>query len=121
MDLFFFIAPLVGASVSLGLGVLGLIRPQAIATGAGVIAEGAHGVSELRALFGGILGSLGMVCLITREPAAFLAAAAAWLGAAVAKLGSLFVDKPEPGKVVPGMILDAFVGLALLAGYSAAT
>ena len=56
-----------------------------------------------------------------RLPWINLAAAAAWLGAAVAKLGSLIVDKPEPGKVIPGMMLDFLVGLALLAGYSAAT
>ena len=120
MDSVFAIAPIVGACVSLGLGVVGLIRPQAIATSAGVLAEGAHGLSELRALFGGILGSLGLVCLISREPAAFLAAAAAWLGAGVAKLGSLIIDKPEPGKVIPGMVMDFLIGLALLAGFSAA-
>ena len=117
MDTVFAIAPLVGAALSLALGIVGLLRPQIIATGAGVLVEGPHGLSELRALLGGILFSLGMVCLITREPAAFLAAAAAWLGAAVAKLISLALDRPDPGKVVPGLVLDALIGFALLAGY----
>lgn len=119
MDTVVSIAPLVGALLSLSIGAVGLLRPQIIATGAGVIAEGPHGISELRALLGGVLFSLGLVCLITREPAAFLAAAAAWLGAAVAKLISLVLDRPEPGKVVPGLVLDALIGFALLAGHTA--
>jgi hypothetical protein len=109
--------PLLGALVAVLLGAVGLLRPLVLAEATGLATSGLHGMSELRAVFGGNLGSIGLVCLITREPAAFLVGAAAFMGGGVAKLISLAIDRPEPGKVVPGLILDFVVGAALLAGH----
>ncbi len=120
MDGIFAIAPLLGAAAAILLGAVGLLRPMILAEATGITTSGPHGLSELRAVFGGTLGSLGLVCLVTREPAAFLAAAAAFFGGGVAKILSLVIDRPEPGKVMPGLLLDFFVGAALLTGYAAA-
>lgn len=111
---------LLGAAAASLLGAIGLARPLLLAEATGLTTSGPEGMSELRAVFGGTLGALGLVCLITREPAAFLAAAAAFFGGGVAKLLSLAIDRPAPGKVAPGLILDFVVGAALLAGHAAA-
>jgi hypothetical protein len=44
----------------------------------------------------------------------------AYLGLAFAKVIALIVEDPAPGKVVPGMLVDASVGLLLVAGFWAA-
>lgn len=109
--------PVLGALAAVLLGAVGLLRPLVLAEATGLATSGLHGMSELRAVFGGTLGSIGLVCLITREPAAFLVGAAAFFGGGVAKLISLAIDRPEPAKVVPGLVLDFIVGAALLAGH----
>jgi len=77
----------VGAAVTLGMGGLGLLRPDLAARLTGILPQGRLGASEIRATYGGLFASLGFFALATRDEVAFTMAGAAWLGAAAARVG----------------------------------
>ncbi len=68
-------------------------------------------------MFGGMLTMLGISCMVVRDPRAYLVAGLAYVGLAFVKAIALVVDKPAPGKVVPGLLVDAAIGLSLAAGF----
>jgi hypothetical protein len=72
---------------------------------------------ELRGLFGGMLTALGVACLVLRDPQAYLVAGLAYVALAFVKVIALVVDKPAPGKVIRGLLVDASVGALLVAGF----
>ena len=73
---------LLGAAITLGLGLLGLLRPDAAAAFTSMQPVGLLGRAEIRATYGGFFAALGVVCLVAREPLAFAVVGIAWLGAA---------------------------------------
>ena len=111
------IAALLGSSLSVLGGAIGLFRPDKIAAILGIEKPDLLCLVELRAVFGGMLTMLGVSCIVLRRPEAYLTAGLGFLGLALVKLIALGVDKPPPQKVVPGLLVDAFVGLSLAAGF----
>lgn len=49
---------LIAGAVTLGLGLVGLLRPSAAAAFTGIEPKGAMGVSEIRATYGGLFAAL---------------------------------------------------------------
>jgi hypothetical protein len=110
-------AALLGSTLSVIGGGVGLFRPDKIAVILGIDRRDLLCLVELRGVFGGMLTTLGISCLVLRHPEAYLVAGLAYLGLSLAKVVALAVDKPAPGKVVPGLLVDASVGLLLVAGF----
>ena len=82
-----------GASLTLGLGLLGLFAPK-VAGSAVRLSDRSHPEpAELRATYGGLFVGLGAVPLLTGAEAAYLAIGAAWVGAATARIVSLALDR----------------------------
>lgn len=54
------ILKIIAASATAGTGLLALIRPTAVYGFTGLVAEGARGISEIRAIFGGLFIALGV-------------------------------------------------------------
>jgi hypothetical protein len=104
----------VGAAITTALGILGALAPRAVGEAIGVRAVGALGVSELRATYGGFFAALGAGCLWTQSRLAFALVGAAWGGAALARLGSLAVDRSRSAKNLGGVLFEASVGGLLL-------
>ena len=98
-------------------GGVGLFRPDKVAAILGIDRPDLLCLVELRGLFGGMLTALGISCLVMRQPQVYLVAGLAYVGLAFVKVIALVVDKPPPGKVVPGLLVDASVGLLLVAGF----
>ncbi len=111
------LAALLGSSLSVLGGVVGLFRPDKIAAILGIEKPDLLCLVELRGLFGGMLTMLGVSCIVLRRPEAYLAAGLGFLGLALVKVIALAVDRPPPRKVVPGLLVDASVGLLLAAGF----
>jgi hypothetical protein len=110
-------AALLGSSLSVVGGGIGLFRPDKIASILGFDRPGLLCLVEVRGLFGGMLTALGVSCIVLRNPHAYLVAGLAYVGLAFAKVVAIVIDKPAPGKVVPGLLVDASVGLLLIAGF----
>ncbi len=110
------ILALIGGGILVALGLLGLFRPQTAAKLVGITPIGALGISEVRATYGGLFVGMGLVCLLTQAPAAFLAAACASLGAALARTLSVLVDKSTSPKNLAGIIFELLLAGLLMTG-----
>jgi hypothetical protein len=107
--------PLVGAVFTLALGALGLVAPKKVANLVGIVPEGKLGLSEVRATYGGIFIGLGAACLWFQQSEVYIAVGLAWFLAAVSRTVSLFLDQSFSGKNVGGIIIEAGIGLLLVA------
>jgi hypothetical protein len=79
-------------------GVAGVVTPESVALALDLPATSGRAVAEVRAGLGGTYAALGAWALFSRDPAAQRAVGVTWLGAAAARLGSLFLDgrRAEP-------------------------
>ena len=62
------ILPLLGSLASIVLGLIGLIRPAFFMRVTDLQPTSPKGKLEMRAIFGGCLIALGLVCLVTAAP-----------------------------------------------------
>ena len=81
-----------GALATLALGLLGFLAPARAAALVRLSARTHPGPAEFRATYGGLFIGLGLVPLLTGADAAYLAAGAAWSGAALGRVASLALD-----------------------------
>lgn len=107
--------PLLGAFFTLALGTLGLVAPRKIAGLVGIAPEGTLGLSEVRATYGGIFIGLGIACLLFQQSEVYVAVGLAWLIAAAARAASIFLDRAFSAKNAGGLIVEAGIGLLLVA------
>lgn len=103
-----------GALVTLGLGILGLIRPTFVAAFARIEPQGRMGLSEIRSTYGGLFAALGSFALVAQDMVAFTLLGAAWIGAAAARLVSTFVDDAREPLNYAGVLFEGGIGLLLL-------
>jgi len=104
----------VGSVITLGLGALGLTRPQAVASFTSIQALGLTGVSEIRATYGGFFLALGAYALYAQAAEVFLVVGLAWLGAALGRLASVVIDRSRAPKNLAGIVFESAVGALLL-------
>jgi hypothetical protein len=76
-------------------GLAGVVIPGSVASALELPPTTARGLAETRAGLGGTYAALGGWALLSRDPTAQVAVGVTWLGAAVARVGSLFVDEPQ--------------------------
>lgn len=108
--------PIAGATITLVLGLLGLLMPCQVAQTIGIKPVGSLGISEVRATYGGVFCGLGLACLVFQTPEIFATVGIAWLAAAVARAGSIRFDRSRSRKNIAGLAVEAVTGLLLLAG-----
>jgi hypothetical protein len=105
----------VGALVTVALGGLGLLRPEAASRLVGLAPTGRLGRSELRATYGGLFFAMGAFALATRDEVAFALLGAAWLGAAGARIGDAVLVAGAERSVWRAALFEAGVATLLLA------
>ena len=108
------ILPLIGAVITIGLGVLGLILPNVAANLVGIEAENGLGRSEVRATYGGLFIGLGGCCLWFQSPAMYLVVGIAWCLAAVARFIAIFIEPEFSHKNIAGIFFEGGLGLLFL-------
>ncbi len=94
------ILPYLGAAVSVVLGIFGTFWPHSAAALVGIRLDPAatHSISEVRATYGGLFLGVGLFCLISGSPGAFLALGCGALGTALVRIGSILFDHAASGK-----------------------
>ncbi|MFM7062332.1 MAG: DUF4345 family protein [Actinomycetes bacterium] len=105
-----------GASVSVLAGLLGLIWPRHVSKIIGLELPGPLGVSEFRATYGGLFVGAGAAVLAAGTKDAALVLGAAWLGAFAARMMSLVVDRSVSKENVAGCAIELAVGGLLVLG-----
>ena len=105
------------ALFSLGAGLLAFFKPLIVASDVKLEAPTPLGLLEMRSAFGGCFIGIALVCLVTGHPYTYLAFGGFWLGGALGKFYSTWVDRPAMGRGLFLASRDAVIGLALLSGY----
>lgn len=108
------ILPLIGAVVTIGLGLLGFMLPNVAASMVGIEAKSGLARSEVRATYGGLFIGLGVSCLWFQLPEMFLVVGIAWCLAAVAKFIAVFIEHEASSRNIGGIALEGGVGALFL-------
>lgn len=103
---------IIGALITTGLGLMGLLRPAAAAAFTSIEPKGLLGVSEIRATYGGLFAAMGGYALWAQSPVAFAVLAIAWAGAAAGRLVSVVVDASRSRQNLGGIAFEG--GIAVL-------
>jgi len=107
---------LVAAGVMVLFGLGALMRPTSLAM-VGVTAASPLGTSEIRSVFGGMLVTFGVACLLTRDPLVFGVVGAAWLADVGVRIVSSFVDHVPAKQALTVLAIGTTLGAALRSGY----
>ena len=104
----------VGVIGTIITGIISLVRPLAVTGFTGLKPEGARGISEIRAVLGGLFIGIGVAVLFVPEPGAAKALGFAYLGTAIARLSSVVVDKSHDSSNYISAAWEAFFGVVLV-------
>jgi hypothetical protein len=105
---------IVGATITAGMGALGLIKPQVAAKLVGVSPSGKLGLAEIRATYGGFFLALGLYAIWSRSGLVFVALGLAWAGAMAGRIVSIVLDGSFSLKNVAAVAFEAAVAWLLL-------
>ena len=107
------ILKVISALVTAATGLLALIKPSAVYGFTGLTANGVRGVSEIRAIFGGLLIALGLVPLFL-GPAAYLMLGIGYLAIAAARAFSIVFDKSTAQSNLISLAIEVVLGVLLV-------
>jgi hypothetical protein len=94
-------------------GVLALVRPTAVYGFTGLTANGVRGISEIRAIFGGLFIGLGVAAFFLGQTA-YQMLGVAYLGIAVARLFSMVFDKSFAQSNIISLVIEIVFGAILI-------
>ena len=101
---------LIGATLTLILGVVAIIKPILIGELVSIQAVGKLGVSEIRATYGGFFFGLALFAIYTQELNVYLSLGFGWVGAAIIRACTLFIGNYSV-KNLGGVIFELTIGL----------
>jgi len=107
------ILKIIAALATAATGLLAFLKPDATYGFIGLKADGARGVSEIRAIFGGLFMALGIAPLFLGE-IAYLMLGIGYLAIAVARLISIFFDKSYAQSNIISLVIEIVFGIILV-------
>lgn len=103
----------IAALATVATGLLALIKPTAVYNFTGLIAEGPRGISEIRAIFGGLFIALGVAPFIFGAPA-YRVLGLGYLAIALVRLVSIIIDKSTASSNWISLAIEIVFGLILI-------
>jgi hypothetical protein len=103
----------IAALATAATGLLAFVKPASVYGFTGLRADGSRGVSEIRAIFGGLLIGLGIVPLFLGE-AAYQMLGISYLAIAAARLFSIVVDKSYARSNLISLGIEIVLGAILV-------
>ena len=110
---FWLILKVVSALATAATGLLALVKPTAVYGFTGLTANGVRGVSEIRAIFGGLLIALGVAPLFL-GPVAYQMLGIGYLGIAAARAFSIVFDKSTAQSNLISLGIEVLLGILLV-------
>jgi hypothetical protein len=92
-------------------GGLAFIKPEAVYGFTGLTASGARGVSEIRAIFGGLFIALGVTPIVFNQ---YRLLGIAYLAIAIARLISILIDKSYDQSNFISLAIEIVFGVILV-------
>ncbi len=102
------------AVLTIILGAFVIVRPTAIYNFTGLSANGVRGITEIRAIFGGLFVALGAAPLILNTPAAYKMLGIVYIGIAVTRIGNMVSEPCFERSNLISLLSEAIFGVALL-------
>ena len=99
--------PRIGAGITLIFGLIGFFRPRLLLDQLDITLESAVGMSEARAVFGGMNLGMAVAAFALGAPEIFTALGIAWGTLTLARLWSLAVDGIGFKAAIPGLLVDS--------------
>ena len=99
--------------LTVATGLLAFIKPTAIYGFTGLTASGARGISEIRAIFGGLFIALGIVPLVLGGTG-YQMLGIGYLSIAVSRLVSIFIDHSSDSSNLISLAIEIVCGLVLV-------
>jgi len=95
-------------------GLYSLLRPTTLTGFTGLRPEGGRGITEIRAILGGLFIALGAFPLIVNSPIAYMMLGVTYLGIAVVRAVSMFMDKSVVQSNVISLAVEIVFGIILV-------
>jgi hypothetical protein len=95
-------------------GLFSLLKPAGITGFTGILPEGGRGITEIRAIFGGVFIAIGAVPLILNSPAAYTMLGITYLVIALIRGVSMFMDKSVVQSNVISLVVEIVFGIILV-------
>jgi len=111
---FLFWIKIVVAVATIAFGAMSIVSPPAAERFTGLNAAGPRGLSEIRAVLGGLFVGLGIAALIFRTPSAFGTVGIGYLAIAVVRAGSIYFDKAPTSSNWVSLAAEVVFGILLL-------
>ena len=107
------ILKIIAAIATSATGVFALVKPSAIYGFTGLVAQGVRGISEIRAIFGGLFIALGIAPFIF-GPVGYQVLGLGYLAIAVVRLASIFIDKSYASSNWISLAIEIVLGIILI-------
>ena len=117
--MFLLVLKIIGAVGTIGTGLLALFKPTSIYQFTGLVAQGARGISEIRAIFGGLFIALGAAPFIfglngEKAATAFQVLGIGYLAIAIFRLVSIVLDKSYDSSNWISLAIEVVFGIILI-------
>jgi hypothetical protein len=108
------ILKIVGALSTIATGLISVLRPLSVRGFTGLSPDGPRGVTEIRAVLGGLFVGLGLAPFILRQPAGYRALGIGYLVVAVVRLVSMGVDRSVQQSNIISLAFEVIFGIILV-------
>jgi hypothetical protein len=95
-------------------GMVSLFLPLRVRGFTGLEVNGGRGITEIRAILGGVFIGVGAAVLVLNDPVAYMTLGITYLVVAAVRLISMFIDKSVERSNVISVITEVIMGVILV-------
>ena len=108
------ILKIIAAVATIITGLVSLIWPRRVLGFTGLDVSGGRGVTEIRAILGGVFIGLGTAVLLLNEPAAYQTLGITYLVVAAIRAVSMFIDRSVVSSNIISVAAEVVLGIILV-------
>jgi hypothetical protein len=108
------ILKIICALATVATGFISLVAPRAIKGFTGLEATGPRGITEIRAVMGGLFIGLGLAPFLLAVPEVYQALGVMYLAIAAVRTGSMFLDRSVMQSNIISLIVEIVFGVVLI-------
>ena len=108
------ILKIIAAVATIITGLVSLIWPRRVLGFTGLDVSGGRGVTEIRAILGGVFIGLGAAVLLLNEPAAYQTLGITYLVVAAIRAVSMFIDRSVVSSNIISVAAEVVLGIILV-------
>ena len=108
------VVQIVIAVATIATGAFSLFRPESIRGFTGLVADGPRGITEIRAIMGGVFIGLGLAPLLLNSPEAYRTLGITYLVIAAIRAVSILIDRSAVSSNTISLVVEIVFGVLLM-------